>query len=58
VRARTRGPQFAVGRWSFMDATTETSWGSMFAMSVVALVPVFLIGQRFLVRGIATTGIE
>ena len=46
---------------SFMDATTGTSWGSMFAMSVVSLVPVFLaflIGQRYLVRGIATTGIR
>jgi multiple sugar transport system permease protein len=46
---------------SFMDATTGTSWGSMFAMSVVSLVPVFLaflIGQRYLVRGIATTGIK
>jgi multiple sugar transport system permease protein len=46
---------------SFMDATTGTSWGSMFAMSVVSLVPVFLaflIGQRYLVRSIATTGIK
>ncbi len=46
---------------SFVDATTGTSWGSMFAMSVVSLVPVFLaflIGQRYLVRGIATTGIK
>jgi multiple sugar transport system permease protein len=46
---------------SFVDATTGTSWGSMFAMSVVSLLPVFLaflIGQRFLVRGIATTGIK
>jgi multiple sugar transport system permease protein len=33
----------------------------MFAMSVVSLLPVFLaflIGQRFLIRGIATTGIK
>jgi multiple sugar transport system permease protein len=33
----------------------------MFAMSVVSLVPVFLaflLGQRFLVKGIATTGIK
>ena len=48
-------------RWSFMDATTGTSWGPMFAMSVVSLLPVFLgflLGQRFLVRGIATTGIS
>jgi multiple sugar transport system permease protein len=46
---------------SFVDATTGTSWGAMFAMSVVSLLPVFLaflIGQRFLVRGIATTGIK
>lgn len=33
----------------------------MFAMSVVTLLPVFfafLIGQKFLVKGIATTGIK
>jgi multiple sugar transport system permease protein len=44
---------------SFVDSTVATSWGSMFAMSVVSLVPVFLaflIGQRYLMRGIATTG--
>ena len=44
---------------SFVDATATTSWGAMFAMSVVSLIPVFaafLIGQRYLVRGIATTG--
>ncbi|MDX6279591.1 MAG: pectin-derived oligosaccharide transport system permease protein [Kribbellaceae bacterium] len=46
---------------SFVDATTSTSWGSMFAMSVVSLLPVFLaflLGQRFLIKGIATTGIK
>jgi multiple sugar transport system permease protein len=46
---------------SFVDATTSTSWGSMFAMSVVSLVPIFLaflLGQRFLIKGIATTGIK
>jgi multiple sugar transport system permease protein len=46
---------------AFLDSTTGTSWGSMFAMSVVSLLPVFLaflLGQRFLVRGIATTGIK
>jgi multiple sugar transport system permease protein len=44
---------------SFVDSTVATSWGSMFAMSVVSLAPVFLaflIGQRYLIRGIATTG--
>ncbi|WBQ06191.1 carbohydrate ABC transporter permease [Kribbella sp. CA-293567] len=46
---------------SFVDSTASTNWGSMFAMSVVSLVPVFLaflLGQRFLVKGIATTGIK
>ncbi|WP_083751382.1 carbohydrate ABC transporter permease [Saccharothrix sp. ALI-22-I] len=44
---------------AFVDQQTETDWGSAFAMSVVSLVPVFLVflaGQRFLLRGIATTG--
>jgi multiple sugar transport system permease protein len=46
---------------SYVDATVSTSWGSMFAMSVVSLLPIFLaflIGQRFLIKGIATTGIK
>ncbi|MDG6107646.1 carbohydrate ABC transporter permease [Dactylosporangium aurantiacum] len=44
---------------SFVDATVNTSWGAMFAMSVLSLLPVFLVflvGQRYLVQGIATTG--
>ncbi|MEV6350098.1 carbohydrate ABC transporter permease [Actinoplanes sp. NPDC051851] len=46
---------------SYVDATVSTSWGSMFAMSVVSLLPIFLaflLGQRFLIKGIATTGIK
>jgi len=46
---------------SFVDAQSSTDWGSMFAMSVVSLLPVFiafLVGQKFLVKGIATTGIK
>ncbi len=46
---------------SFVDAQSSTDWGAMFAMSVVSLLPVFiafLIGQKFLVKGIATTGIK
>nr|WP_239677968.1 carbohydrate ABC transporter permease [Natronosporangium hydrolyticum] len=45
----------------FVDSTGSTSWGPLFAMSVVALGPIFgffLAGQRYLVRGIATTGIK
>ena len=44
---------------SFLDATEGSNWGAMFAMSIVSLVPLFLVflfGQRFLIRGIATTG--
>ena len=44
---------------AFMDSTSSTSWGPLFAMSVVSLIPIFLIflfGQRFLLAGIATTG--
>ena len=44
---------------SFLDATAGSNWGAMFAMSIVSLVPIFLaflFGQRFLVKGIATTG--
>ena len=44
---------------SFVDASSDSSWGPLFAMSIVSLLPVFLIflfGQRFLVKGIATTG--
>jgi len=46
---------------SFVDSQGETSWGALFAMSVVSLLPVFiafLVGQRWLVRGIATTGLR
>jgi multiple sugar transport system permease protein len=44
---------------SFLDSTSGSNWGAMFAMSIVSLVPLFLaflFGQRFLVKGIATTG--
>ncbi len=44
---------------SFVDTTSDSSWGSLFAMSIVSLIPIFLIflfGQKYLVKGIATTG--
>ncbi|WP_046469609.1 carbohydrate ABC transporter permease [Allosalinactinospora lopnorensis] len=46
---------------TFVDSTSQTSWGPLFAMSAVALGPIFgffLAGQRYLVKGIATTGIK
>jgi multiple sugar transport system permease protein len=44
---------------SFLDSTSGSNWGAMFAMSILSLIPIFLaflFGQRFLVKGIATTG--
>ncbi|TDE88793.1 carbohydrate ABC transporter permease [Occultella glacieicola] len=44
---------------SFLDATSGSNWGAMFAMSIVSLVPLFLVflfGQKYLLQGIATTG--
>lgn len=46
---------------AFLDSTGASNWGAMFAMSILSLIPVFLaflFGQRFLIRGIATTGIK
>lgn len=45
----------------FIDPTTQSSFGAMFAMSIVSLLPlfiIFLVGQRFLVKGVATTGLK
>ncbi|ADI11704.1 binding-protein-dependent transport systems inner membrane component [Streptomyces bingchenggensis BCW-1] len=45
----------------FMDSQGTSSWGQMFAMSVVSLAPVvgfFIAGQKYLVKGIATTGLK
>ena len=46
---------------SFIDAQSSSSFGAMFAMSVVSIVPLVLIfafGQKFLIKGIATTGLK
>ncbi|MFS8631404.1 MAG: carbohydrate ABC transporter permease, partial [Bacillales bacterium] len=45
----------------FLDAQGESSWGSVFAMSVLSLLPIvvlFFFFQRHIVEGIATTGIK
>ncbi|GAB2621529.1 carbohydrate ABC transporter permease [Pseudactinotalea suaedae] len=44
---------------SFLDSTGQSSYGSLFAMSMLALAPIvgfFIAAQRYLVEGIATTG--
>lgn len=46
---------------TFVDSSSATPWGSVFAMSVLSIVPVllfFVVGQKYLVRGIATTGLK
>lgn len=45
----------------FLDAMGESALGSLFAMSFLSIVPVFLMFlffQRFIVEGIASTGIK
>ncbi|RCK68960.1 carbohydrate ABC transporter permease [Desertihabitans brevis] len=46
---------------SFLDATGESSYGSLFAMSLLGLGPIigfFIVAQRYLIEGIATTGVK
>jgi len=46
---------------TFVDSSGASSWGQLFAMSIVSLVPVFLVflfGQKYLLKGIATTGLK
>ncbi|OLZ63782.1 sugar ABC transporter permease [Streptomyces sp. IMTB 2501] len=46
---------------SFVDASSQSSFGPMFAMSVIALLPIvlfFLAFQRFLVEGMAGSGLK
>jgi len=45
----------------FLDSSGISSWGPMFAMSVVSLLPCFVLFfslQKYFVQGIATTGIK
>jgi multiple sugar transport system permease protein len=46
---------------NFLDSTGQSAFGPMFAMSILSLIPVFfafLFGQKYLVKGIATTGLK
>ncbi|MDR3335295.1 MAG: carbohydrate ABC transporter permease [Treponema sp.] len=45
----------------FMDSSGSSSWGPMFAMSVLSIVPCFLLFfslQKYFVQGISTTGMK
>lgn len=51
----------ALGLNSFLDATGRSAWGQMFGMSVLSLLPVllvFVVFQRLLIEGIATSGMR
>jgi len=50
-----------LGLSSFVDASGSSNWNQLFAMSILSLVPIFLIFllfQRLLIEGIATTGMK
>ena len=50
-----------LGLRTFTDSTGESDYGSLFAMSVLSLIPIFvffLFFQRLLIEGIATTGMK
>jgi multiple sugar transport system permease protein len=51
----------ALGLRTFVDSTGLSNWNAVFAMSCLALVPVFLLFvffQRYLIEGIATSGLK
>jgi len=50
-----------LGLRAFVDSRGKSDWGALFAMSVLALVPIlffFLFFQRLLIEGVATTGLK
>ncbi|MCI8623492.1 MAG: carbohydrate ABC transporter permease [Provencibacterium sp.] len=45
----------------FSDPSSVTNWGAIYAMSIVSMIPVFLLFlffQKYLVEGIATSGLK
>jgi multiple sugar transport system permease protein len=45
----------------FLDSSSQSDWGPMFAMSVLSLIPcftIFILCQKYFVEGIATSGIK
>ena len=46
---------------AFVDATGQSSWGQLFAMSVLAILPIFLFFlffQRLIIEGVAHSGMK
>ncbi len=51
----------ALGLRMFMDAMGQSSWGALFAMSTLSLIPlfaVFIFFQKYLIEGITTGGLK
>ncbi|WP_206918139.1 carbohydrate ABC transporter permease [Alicyclobacillus suci] len=51
----------SIGLSMFLANMGQTQWGDLFAMSIVSVIPVlviFIICQRYLVEGIATQGLK
>ncbi|SDD68937.1 carbohydrate ABC transporter membrane protein 2, CUT1 family [Paenibacillus sp. UNCCL117] len=45
----------------FLDSTSEVTWGPMYAMALLSVLPcffIFLVAQKYFVEGIATSGIK
>ncbi|TMV49429.1 carbohydrate ABC transporter permease [Paenibacillus mesophilus] len=45
----------------FLDNSSAVTWGPMYAMSLLSVIPcfvIFLVAQKYFVEGIATTGIK
>lgn len=45
----------------FIDSTTSSSWGPLFAMSILSLIPlfaIFILFQRLIIQGISTSGLK
>lgn len=50
-----------IGLSMFMDNMGQSQWGDLFAMSILSVIPilvVFIVFQRYLVEGIATQGLK
>lgn len=51
----------ALGLRMFLDSSGASNWGAMFAMSIVTLIPIFVVFiffQRYLIEGITTGGVK
>lgn len=51
----------ALGLRAFMDATSLSAFGQLFAMSIVSLLPIFIFfisAQKLLIEGISTSGLK